>query len=292
MATPASQDLSRHLRNSVAGRQDTSIQNHTDGFGDVFPYGIPVAAAVHSQRPSISGSTFSTQDVADAFRRMDVGGSSSGTANGPQSTLSYADGSQTFHLNPVSQPWGNGQGHGNGFGNDSFVNSSRLEQRSSIAGRDSPAGSNYRTSGGLNSPRNFTGTPQFSDGPWSRPVSREQRLAAELNGGLANTNMAQQHAFFQNGGYPPQTYPHFQTPYNRYTDFYPPAIGGYGGGPVAQFPLGMSAIPARPARDQDAGRAFRSPVLHEFKNSPKSRRWELQVCRRCTRCKQPLTDNI
>jgi mRNA-binding protein PUF3 len=73
----------------------------------------------------------------------------------------------------------------------------------------------------------------------------------------------------------PQGYQQFPSPYAAYNDPRHNAhIAGYG----IPTPYGLAAagIPTRPARDQDPGKSFRSALLHDFKHSPKSKRWELK----------------
>jgi mRNA-binding protein PUF3 len=284
------------LMNAVGSgpRKSVSSRPETDSFND-FTYGAPAAPSMHSQRPSLAGSSFSAQhnmgfdqnagrqnhsQMVEAFGMMGMGNTSNGAANNLQNPLSYDNGSQNFQFNPGSQSWENGQGYANGHGKDAYANGSGFEKRGSIVGvgRNSPAGSTYRAGGGLNSPRSFTGTPQPNGDGWSRPTSRDPSLAAELaRRGLEQFVQQPPTPFFANGFYSPN-YPQFQSPYAAYGDPRHPAhLGGYGI-PVPPY-LGPGAVPTRPARDQDPGRAFRSAILHEFKNSPKSRRWELQVRR-------------
>lgn len=281
------------LMNAVGSgpRKSVSSRAETDSFND-FTYGAPAAPSMHSQRPSLAGSTFSAQhnmgfdqnagrqnhnQMVEAFGMMGMGSNPNGAPNNLQNPLAYDNGSQNFQFNPGSQSWENGQGYGNGLGKDPYTNGSAFEKRGSIVGRNSPAGSAYRAGGGLNSPKSFTGTPQPNGDAWSRPTSRDPSLAAEIaRRGLGEHFVQQpQTPFFTNGFYSPN-YAQFQSPYAAYGDPRHAAhLGGYGI-PVPPY-LGPGTVPTRPARDQDPGRAFRSAILHEFKNSPKSRRWELQV---------------
>ena len=118
-------------------------------------------------------------------------------------------------------------------------------------------------------------------------------MAAELaRRGLADAQaqFAQQPTapFFPNAFYPQnyaQNYAQFQSPYGPYSDPRHPAhMAGYGI-PIPPYGLGAAAVPTRPARDQDPGKSLRSALLHDFKHSPKSKRWELKV-----RCRRRLCD--
>ncbi|KAK4041057.1 armadillo-type protein [Parachaetomium inaequale] len=281
-------------RKSISGLAEPDLPPQTSSFED-FTYTAPTAPAMHSQRPSLAGSSYSAHNnnlgfdqnvgrqLAETFGMMGLDNTPNGAMNALQDAM-YGNGAQNFQFNPVSQPWENGQGYGNGFAKDTYGNGTSFEKRGSIVGRNSPAGSAYRTGGGLNSPRSFTGTPQPNADAWSRPTSRDPRMAAELaRRGLADAQaqFAQQPAapFFPNAFYPQnyaQNYAQFQPPYGPYSDPRHPAhMAGYGI-PTPPYGLGTAAVPTRPARDQDPGKSLRSALLHEFKHSPKSRRWELK----------------
>jgi mRNA-binding protein PUF3 len=274
-----------------AARRSLSSRGQSDLTFSDFPYGASAGPSNHSQRPSLAGSSFPTQNamnfdhnagrqsnaglVGDAFARMALNDNSNGAASGLGSGPSYGNGAQNFQFNPVTQPWDAGQGYGNGFARDTYGNGMGHEHRGSIVGRNSPAGSTYLAGNGLNSPRSFTGTPQPSADAWPTPASRDPRLALELERrGLVSPFVQQApNAYFPNAFFP-QNYTQF--PYGAYGDPRNPAhMAGYGM-PIPPYALG-GAIPTRPARDQDPGRAYRSALLQEFKNSPKSRRWELKV---------------
>jgi mRNA-binding protein PUF3 len=275
-------------RRSLSSRAQSDLT-----FSD-FPYGTSAGPSNHSQRPSLAGSSFQTQNAinfdqnarrqsnaqlaGDAFARMALNDNPSGGASTLGSGPPYGNGTQNFQFNPVTQPWDAGQGYGSGFARDTYGNGMGLDNRGSIVGRNSPAGSTYLAGGNPNSPRGFTGTPQPSADSWPTQASRDPRLVAELERrGLAPPFVQQApNAYFANAFFP-QNYTQF--PYAAYGDPRHAAhMAGYGL-PIPPYALG-GAIPTRPARDQDPGRAYRSALLQEFKNSPKSRRWELKVSSR------------
>jgi mRNA-binding protein PUF3 len=300
-------------RKSISGLAETDLPPQTSSFDD-FTYSAPTAPAMHSQRPSLAGSSYSThhnndlgfdqnvgRQLAETFGMMSLDNTPNGAMNALQDAMAYANGAQNFQFNPVSQPWENGQGHSNEFAKDAYGNGTSFEKRGSIVGRNSPAGSAYRSGGGLNSPRSFTGTPQPNADAWSRPTSRDPRMAAELaRRGLADAQaqFAQQPTapFFPNPFYPQnyaQNYAQFQSPYGPYSDPRHPAhMAGYGIS-IPPYGLGAAGVPTRPARDQDPGKSLRSALLHDFKHSPKSKRWELKVrCRSrlCLTSTEQVTD--
>jgi len=277
-------------RKSMSGLAESDLPGPTNPFND-FAYGIPTVPAIHSQRPSLAGSSLSThpsmgfdQDagrqtqMAEAFGMMslDNNNTANGGMNGFQDALSFNNGGQNFQFNPVSQPWDNGHGYANGFAKDGYSNGTGLEKRGSIAGRNSPAGSTYRNGGSLNSPRSFTGTPQQNPDGWSRPTSRDPRLAAELaRRGLADPFAQQPTSPFFPNTFFAQNYQQFPSPYAAYNDPRHNAhLAGYG--IPTHYSLAAAGVPTRPARDQDPGKSFRSVLLHDFKHSPKSKRWELK----------------
>lgn len=271
-------------RNLVSARHES---NHHGPFRDL-NYGTP-ASAIHSQRPSLAGSSFPThsnmgfdqsvaqqnQDhLAESLGMMGLDSAPNGALNG----VSYSDG-QGFQFNPGSQPWETPQGYGTGFARDTYTNGTGFEKRGSIVGRNSPAGSAYHGTGGLNSPRSFTGTPQPNADPWSRPVSRNPRMSSDLDRRALGQYFLQQPAapFHPNAGYYSQNYQQIQAPYGAYTDpRHPPHMAGYSM-PMPPYALGPGNIPTRPARDQDPGKAFRSTLLDEFINVKSTKGWELKV---------------
>jgi mRNA-binding protein PUF3 len=273
-------------RKSMSGIPESDLPAQTNPFKD-FAYTTPTAPAIHSQRPSLAGSSLSGHPnigfdqnlgrqvhITEAFGMMGLD-STNGAMNGLQDELSFGNGGQNFQFNPGSQPWDNGHGYPNGFAKDPYSNGTGLEKRGSIAGRNSPAGSTYRNGGSLNSPRSFTGTPQPNPDGWSRPTSRDPMLSAELaRRGVADQFAHQSINPFFSGAFLPQNYQQFPSLYASYNDPRHNAHMGYG----IPTPYGLAAagIPTRPARDQDPGKSLRSPVLHDFKHSPKSRRWELK----------------
>ncbi len=249
---------------------------------------------MHSQRPSLAGSSFpmhnnmgfdqsvaqQNQDhLADSLGMMGLDSASNGALNGASNGASYSNG-QSFQFNPGSQPWENSQGYGTGFARDTYTNGTGFEKRGSIVGRNSPAGSTYLGTGGLNSPRSFAGTPQPTADSWSRPVSRNPRMSSsDLDRRALGQYYLQQAAapFHPNAAYYPQNYQQIQAPYGAYADpRHPPHMAGYGM-PMPSYALGPGAIPTRPARDQDPGKAFRSTLLDEFINVKSTKGWELKV---------------
>ena len=289
--TPLNAVGSGPSRKSMSGIAESDLPGPTNGFND-FAYGIPTVPAIHSQRPSLAGASLSAhpnvgfdQDagrqaqMAEAFGMMGFdNNNANGGMSGFQDALSFNNGGQNFQFNPVSQPWDNGHGHANGFSKDGFSNGTSLEKRGSIAGRNSPAGSTYRNGGSLNSPGSFTGTPQQNPDGWSRPTSRDPRLAAELaRRGLADPFAQQPTSPFFPNTFIPQNYQQFASPYAAaYNDPRHNAhLAGYG--IPTHYSLAAAGVPTRPARDQDPGKSFRSVLLHDFKHSPKSKRWELKV---------------
>ncbi|KAL2270385.1 hypothetical protein VTJ83DRAFT_2569 [Remersonia thermophila] len=282
--------LAHGLRNSISGRQESDYATQPTSLSEL-TYMSTTATPIHSQRPSISGPSLSQQGAgfdqtparqgvsfSDALSMLSLTDVAKSAAANGNNAPAYDGVSQNFQFNPVSQSWDNGQAYMNGAARDALRNGASFEKRGSITGRNSPAGSTYQTAGGLNSPRSFAGTPQINGDPWSRPVSRDPMLAADLaRRGLADPYVqpSPAAAFFPSGYYPglPQLASPFAAAYNDPRNASPMATFGI---PMMPFGFGAGAIPTRPARDQDAGRAFRSPLLDEFRNSPRSRKWELQ----------------
>ncbi|EAQ91342.1 hypothetical protein CHGG_03277 [Chaetomium globosum CBS 148.51] len=240
-------------RKSISGLAEPDLPTQADSFND-FAFGIPTLPSMHSQRPSIDESSLPTHPGMGSFDNA----------------------AQNFQFNPVSQPWDNGNGYGNGFVKDGYPNGTSLEKRGSIAGRNSPAGSTYRNGGSLNSPRSFTGATQPNPDGWSRPTSRDPGLAAELARRGLTDQFAQHPAsgFFPNTIFP-QNYQQYPPPYAAYLE---PAHNAHlAGYPVpTPYSFAPTGVPTRPARDQDPGKSLRSVLLHEFKHSPKSKKWELK----------------
>jgi mRNA-binding protein PUF3 len=274
------------LRGSVSGRPDADFAAQSTSLSDLTYATTPS----HSQRPSLSGPSLSQQaasfdaarqtpmSISDALGMLSLADVTNGAVNNGPSSGPYDGVSPGFQFNPGSQPWDNGQAYVNGFPRDSFRNGS-MDKRGSIGGRNSPAGSTYQPGGGLNSPRSFTGTPQPNGDPWSRPSSRDPMLAAELaRRGLGDPFVqASPVANFFPNGYVPPNFPQFPSPYAAaFADPRQASQLAPFGIPMGPFGFVPGAIPTRPARDQDAGRAFRSPLLDEFRSSPRSRKWELQ----------------
>ncbi|KAG7290907.1 hypothetical protein NEMBOFW57_000912 [Staphylotrichum longicolle] len=286
-------------RNAAPSRPEPDHHSQISTFRD-FSYGVPTASAMHSQRPSLAGSSFPThsgmgaeqgvssqqqsqEQMVEAMAMLSMDSAPSGAMNGALSGPSYGNGSQSFQFNPVSQPWENAQGYGNGFAKDAYVNGMSLEKRGSIVDRNSPAGSTYHGTGGLNSPRSFTNTPQQTADAWSRPVSRNPRMGSDLDrrsmgGQYYLQQQQQQAAHFPTNSFYTQNYPQFANPYGAYSEMrHPQNLPAYGM-PFSPYGhgLGSNAIPTRPARDQDPGKGFRSALLDEFINQKSTKGWELK----------------
>ncbi|KAL2139635.1 hypothetical protein VTI28DRAFT_4911 [Corynascus sepedonium] len=272
-------------RKSISGLADSDTSGQTSAFNLNDLYGS-TAPGYHSQRPSLAGSSLSAlgydqtterqnhAQLVESLGMMGLDNASNGAMNGLQDALPYGNGAQNFQFNPGSQSWETGQGYDNGYAKTTYANGSNLEKRGSIAGRNSPAGSTYRPTGGLNSPGGFGGA-NTSDNPWSRPSSRDPRMAAELTRrGLGDSFVQQPAASFIPNTFYQQQFSQFQAAYAQYGD--PRTMGGYGFAIPPPYGLGFPGIPTRPARDQAPGNSFRSALLHDFKHSPKSKRWELK----------------
>jgi len=295
-------------RNAMPSRPEPDLHSQINSFRDL-NYGVPPASSMHSQRPSLAGSSFPThngmgleqgvsqqslgqqslnqqsqEQMVEAMAMLGMDSAPNGAMNSALSGPSYGNGSQNFQFNPVSQPWENAQGYGNGFTKDAYANGMSLEKRGSIVDRNSPAGSTYHGTGGLNSPRSFTNTPQQQAADaWSRPVSRNPRMGSDLDRRSmgAQYYLQQQAAPFPTNSFYSQNYPQFPGPYGAYPDMrHPQNLPGYGM-PFPSYGLGSGAIPTRPARDQDPGKGFRSALLDEFINQKSTKGWELKV--RCHR---------
>lgn len=275
-------------RKSISGLADPDVPGQANAFNLNDIYG-PTAPGYHSHRPSLASSTLSAphgmgfdqsaerQDHAqlvETLGMMALDNAPNGSTNGFQDAVPYGNGIQNVQFNPGSQSWENGQGYDNGYGKNMYGNAPGLDKRGSITGRNSPAGSAYRSGGGLNSPRGFTATPQSNDA-WPRPTSRDPRIAPEpVRRGLGDSFVQQPAASFFNNVFYQQNLSQLQAAYAQYGD--PRTIGAYGL-PLPPYGLGLPGIPTRPMRDQAPGSGFRSPLLQEFKHSPKSKRWELKV---------------
>lgn len=255
-----------------------------------FSYGGPAANSMHSQRPSlVTAASFGAHnaraydqttakqtdeaEVADRLGRIALDNDINGA--------SYRNGAQNFQLNPVSQPWENGQAYQNGFANDVYGNATGFERRGSAVDRSSSAGSTFRASAGLNSPRGFAAAPQPNGDSWLRPASQGHRMGSETDQRVLAQQFAQQQpaSFYQTPYYHPSFQPS-QPLYSLYgNNLRPGPLTGYGV-PLAPY-LGASGLPVHLGRDQDPGKAFRSMALEEFRSNIKSiTRYELKVRRR------------
>ncbi|KAL2164138.1 hypothetical protein VTH06DRAFT_3352 [Thermothelomyces fergusii] len=275
-------------RKSISGLTDPDTPGQTNAFNLNDIYG-PTAPGYHSHRPSLAGSTLSAHhnmgldqsaerqnhaQLVESLGRMALESAApNGHTNRLQDALPYGNGAHNFQLNPGSQSWENGQGYDNGYMKHLYGNASGLDKRGSIGGRNSPAGSAYRAGGGLNSPRGFAATPQPSDA-WSRPTSRDPRMAAELaRRGLGEAFVQQPAAPFFNNVFYQQNLAQLHAAYAQYGD--PRTMGAYCI-PLPPYGPGSAGVPTQSTRDQAPGNSFRSALLHEFKHSPKSKRWELK----------------
>jgi mRNA-binding protein PUF3 len=289
---------SRHL---ASARPEPSLNGQLPPFRDL-SYTAPASSAIHSQRPSLAGPSFpthnavsfdqsvaqQTQDqVAESLGMMGLDSGPNGTPNGALSSAlngalngslngaSYSNGQQNFQFNPGTQPW---ESYAASFAREAFANGTAFEKRGSLVGRNSPAGSTYQGTGGLNSPKSFTGTPQPNGDAWSRPVSRNPRMSSDLDRrGLGQYFAQPSAAPFHPNGFYSQNYPQLQPPYGAYADpRHNPHMTGYGVS-IPPYSLQSGSIPTRPARDQDPGKNFRSRLLDEFLNSKSTKGWELKV---------------
>ncbi|KAL2019506.1 hypothetical protein VTK56DRAFT_9540 [Thermocarpiscus australiensis] len=277
-----------------SSQAQSDLHAQADALSD-FSYSGRAATSMHSQRPSLAGPSVSYPDhnsrgydqsvaqqtdkeeLAERLGRI-LGIGSNSTPDSLSSIPTYANGSQTFQFDPVSQPWENGQGYQAGFARDTYANGAGFERRGSLADRGSASGSTYRTGAGLNSPRSFTGTPQPNVDSWSRPGSRDHRIGADIDRRSLGQQFAQQHAA------PLYSNPYFNTGYQQLPniyDQYPPLrhpvpIPGYGM-PLPPYPFVPGAVPIRPGADRDPGRGVRSLLLEEFRSTSKSnKRYELK----------------
>ncbi|KAK4106072.1 ARM repeat-containing protein [Parathielavia hyrcaniae] len=277
-------------RKSLSSCREPDHQGQANSLSDL-SYANHPARPTHSQRPSFASSSFHTQNsmssdqnarrqsrtqMEDSFAKFSLGGTPNGGAvNGLGTGPSYGNGIQNFQLNPGSQPWEVGQGHGNGFAKDAYGNETGFEKRASLIdmdpgnGVDHLAGSAYQAGVGWN------------NNPWSRPPSRDPRLFSDLDRrALAQHSVPPSASPYYSNGFLPPDFAQY-SPYAAAAAAaaygnprHPAHMAGYGFS-LPTWPL-QSAIPTRPAREQDPGRGFRSALLCEFKNSPKSKHWELK----------------
>ncbi|KAL2130964.1 hypothetical protein VTI74DRAFT_5709 [Chaetomium olivicolor] len=251
-------------------------------------YSDPSEAPSHSQRPSVSGLSFTTNSArsydqhagqypdleltASYLRNLDVSDGTNGPVGSSSNGYAYGGGLPSFRFNPGSRPWENGRGYGADSSSTLYANGTMFEPRGSIASRGSPSLSVYRASSALNSPRNFASTPHQSANASSRPVSRDPRAALDSD----SRPMAQQfiqHSqahLFQNGYFAPEFSP-FQHLYGAVPDARQatPFTSGFGI-PVPPFLLGAGAIPAAQTGEQDAWRGMRSEVLERIRRNSRS----------------------
>ncbi|KAK4123182.1 ARM repeat-containing protein [Parathielavia appendiculata] len=270
---------------SLSSRRQSDHQGQANSFSDL-SYANQPARPTHSQRPSFASSTFQTQNsmssdqnagrqnrtqMEEAFSMLVLDGTSNGGAvnnlgNGP----SYDNGIQSFQLNPGSQPWEVGQGYVNGFAKDAYANETGLEKRGSVVGMDPILGVDISAGSASQAGVGWNG------GSWSRPPSRDPRLVSDLERRVLGQHLVTPSVspYYSNSFIPPDfsQYPPYSTAYGN--PRHPAHMAGYGF-PLPAWPL-PGAIPTRPAREHDPGRALRSPLLYDFKHSPKSRRWELK----------------
>lgn len=275
-----------------------------------FPYG---GNSVHSKRPSLAGTnggfpnqitdtrTFRTSQTSDDELRQLFARNQS-RSNGPNSSAqngslgndsAYGSGnSQTFQLNPGSQPWENWDRNAQDIPPYSdHLNGPFAHRRGGAPAenRGSPAGSGYHPP--IGSPKSFSGTPQPGVNPWAGGMApRDPRLAPDVD----RRNQGQQQ--FLHGPIP---YHH-----NFYNQNYLLQLqqlqqlqGTYGathanlrGGPMQVPPipdyhdpsmnpyLQTAGIGPRPNKHPDPAKGIRSHLLEEFRSSPKSNnRYELKV---------------
>ncbi|GAB1320162.1 mRNA binding protein puf3 [Madurella fahalii] len=276
---PVGNGSSRDLGLPSSSRPEPDLTN--------FSYGSPAANSMHSQRPSLAAAaSFSAHnaraydqtaaakqtdeaEVVERLGRIALESDLNGAA--------YRNGTQNFQLNPVSQPWENGQAYQNGFANDAYGNATGFERRGSAVDRSSSAGSTFRAGAGLNSPRGFTAAPQPNGDSWSRPASQGHRMGSEPDQRV----LAQQLLQHQPSSFYPNPYYHhsFQSSqplYNLYSNnLRPGPLAGYGV-PIAPY-IAASGLPVHLGRDQDPGKGVRSLLLEEFRSSTKSiSRYELK----------------
>ncbi|KAK0722983.1 armadillo-type protein [Lasiosphaeria miniovina] len=301
-----SQDSTSAYLNAVGGlSRDTGIQssNHSEAdmhaqgtqYGDF--YGGHPQNSSHSQRPSIAGPSMSfpaqnnrmyatqqmdDEEVHDKLRGLSLQDGHGGPSNGLSGLSTYGSASQPFQLNPVSQPWENGNGYQPGYSKDMYPSSFGYEKRGSIVDRNSPAGSAYRA--GFSSPKSFAGTPQTGADPWPKPASRDPRIGPDLERRAPNQQFVppqSQPAAYYGNQYFSQGFSHFQPHiYDQYGGVgfrQPVSMNPYGGLHVNSFVPGAVNVPMRPSKDQDPGKGVRSQLLEEFRaNSKHLKRYELK----------------
>lgn len=297
------------------GHSDTDQHTQGNAYGD-FTYNGPASNTVHSKRPSIAGlsgsfsgqptnaRSFMTNQMDDEelqhkfTRNLSLNDGSNGPQNGLGNGSTYGSGtSQTFQFNPVSQPWDNGKGYGNGGAQPQDAYPDPLagpyaNTRGGTADRESPAGSAYRP--GIGSPKSYGGTPQPGIDPWSRPASRDPRMAPDIDRRSQGQHFLQQqqqqqqqapqyyaHPFYA-PNYQQQFPPHPYDPYAAAAqpNFRPPMPLPAYGLPMNTY-LGAAGIPLRPnSKDLDPAKGVRSPLLEDFRSSSKSnKRYDLKVWR-------------
>ncbi|KAK0622943.1 armadillo-type protein [Immersiella caudata] len=269
----------------TSSHSDADAHAHPSSFGEL-TYG----GHSHSQRPSMSFSQsgrsfnhgmepFSRDEIQAKFASLTLG-DTSGTSSSSLTGLSFGNGSSQTQFNPHSQAWGPpAQTYGTEYQKDAFPNPSSYEKRGSIPDRGSPAGSTYQR--GLSSPKSYTGTPQPVADAWSRPASRDPRNGPEMERrGLAQQFQHQHHqgpgTYFspqQYYGYPPYPAQLYNFPGNFRQHI--PMGPGYDL-PMNQYGI-HNAPPIRPAKDQDPTSRMRSPLLDDFRATPKpNKRFELK----------------
>ncbi|KAJ9154934.1 Pumilio domain-containing protein [Pleurostoma richardsiae] len=285
---------------SSHSENDAAIQNGFDDSAPPFGYqGVRTSSSGHSHRPSITGpsGSFGSQaasnskayhlnshigqdDLPEKFKRsLGLTDAADRATNG-----AYSTSSQTFQFNPGSQAWDTGLTNGSkgygGYPQDVYTDSLAppfLSGRKGVHGdRTSPASSVYRQS--VNSPRSYGGTP--TGDPWSRPQSRDLRMAPEDRRGQNQQYMQQQAPAFYtspyyNPNFPAQYPAQLFDPYTGHPNFRPPIpMTGY---PVNPYLAGAAGAGFRSSRDNDPGKGVRSLLLDEFRSSSKSnKRYELK----------------
>ncbi|KAK3331963.1 armadillo-type protein [Cercophora scortea] len=242
--------------------------------------------AVHSQRPSVTGSTtsFSThgtrafqhgiehqtehEELSANISNIKLSAYQNGSSVGLSNLQSYDTDAPPFRPNTVTTPWGT-------------IADSRIEPKQGppqkrdllVGGRSPPPMNGHR--GSLNSSKSYAGTPQLAAEPWARPASRDHRGARDLeHRGPGLQYMQNQYIAPVYSSNPYQivsTQMYDQFPVTSYTGNLraPGAYGGYALPSMAPFVQPVQPVPGPYRQGKDEERV-RSALLEEFKSSNKT----------------------
>ncbi|KAI3337366.1 ARM repeat-containing protein [Xylariaceae sp. AK1471] len=290
-ADPSILGVGSNRSGAFSGRQpETSTSMLGNQFGENSSYAFSKGAHTkpQHQRPSISSASVSAfpndgthADLNETFGRTLTLDDTTESVNGYGSNGYINPGSQPFQFDPSSQSWQHemsnvGRTFNHGTQHETWAEPPHASYHSAKRGsveRSSPAGSTYRPH--VNSPRNFSGTPNSRTDPWNRPGPRNPNLPQDLDRQPQGSQYPHQPAGYYASPYFNSHLPQFSAPYDQYGQV-PPyrpqmPVPGYG------MPVNYVPVPVRAGPGKDPSQGARSMLLEEFRtlNKP-NRRYELK----------------